>query len=114
MFSRAGATAARLRAEQLDSFFVEESRERPHRVAPNLLLYGQQRNRPDNRGGDALLPRAGLCDQALLTQPTGEEGLTHYFVELGGPAMAEVFPLQIELRSADVVRKPSGEVEWRR
>src|SRR2546428_11209133 len=34
MFPRRRAAAARLSAEQLDSFFVEERRERPHRVAP--------------------------------------------------------------------------------
>src|SRR2546427_10872843 len=61
-----------------------------------------------------MLARAGLRDQALLTHPTGEEGLTHYVVELVGSAMAEVFPLQIDLRSVDVVRTPAGEVGGRR
>src|SRR5437899_12354932 len=61
-----------------------------------------------------MLARASLCDDSTLPHLTGEEGLTHYVVELVGSAMAEVFPLQIDLRPADVVRKASGEVEWRR
>src|SRR3989454_1059847 len=130
MFPRRRAAAARLSAEQLDSLFVEEGRERPHRAEElhpkyvqglaldvdraHVHLDGQAEDGPDHRRGDAMLARARLGDHALLPHATGEEGLTHYVVELVGSAMAEVFPLQIDLRPADVVRKALGEVEWRR
>src|SRR2546428_10651925 len=183
MFPRRRAAATRLSAEQLDSFFVEERRERPHRVAPaadasdekvrksaialeallsnlsaddalkvshdrrvrmrahdaseeivrgldvrhpipqsladgvlqrlatlfdamhrraeephpkhvqgltldvdgaHIHLDGQAEDRPDHRRGDSVLARAGLRDHALLPHATGEEGLTHYVVELVG------------------------------
>src|SRR5207245_1510892 len=51
----------------------------------HVHLDGQAEDRPDHRGGDSMLARAGLRDQALLTHPTGEEGLTHYVVELVAP-----------------------------
>src|SRR3989442_10265997 len=80
----------------------------------HVHLDGQAEDRPDHRRGDSMLARAGLRDHALLPHATGEEGLTHYVVELVGSAMAEDFPLRIDMRPADVVLKTSGEVEWRR
>ena len=58
----------------------------------------------DGGGGDAVLARAGLCDDALLAHAAGEEALAEGVVDLVGPGVEEVFALEVDSRATEVAR----------
>ena len=62
-------------------------------------------------GCDAVLPRAGLGDDALLAHVLGEEGLAEGVVNLVGAGVGEVFPFQVYLCAAEVAGKILGVVK---
>src|SRR6266849_2739996 len=63
MVPRQRTAAARLSAEQLDSFFVEERRERSHRVAPTA------------DAGDEQVRQSAVAFEALLANLTADDAL---------------------------------------
>ena len=65
-------------------------------------------------GGDAVLSRAGLGDDSLLAHLLGEEALADHVVDLVRAGMVQVLPLQVDLRSSEVLGHPVGVVEHRR
>jgi len=62
-------------------------------------------------GGHPVLPRPRLRDEPLLPHAPGQERLPHHVVELVRPAVAEVLPLQVDLRPAAHLREAPGEVK---
>ena len=60
-----------------------------------------------------MLPRAGLGDDALLAHAPGEQDLTDRVVDLVRAGMAEIFALEIDLRAAELLGQPFGEIKRR-
>lgn len=64
--------------------------------------------------GHAMLPGARLGDDPPLAHAEREQGLAKRVVDLVGPGMVKVLALQINPRSAAVLRQAVGEVQRRR
>ena len=64
-------------------------------------------------GGDAVLPGAGLGDDAPLAHVLCQEGLAEGVVYLVGAGVGQVFALQVYLRAAQVAGQVLGVVEGR-
>ena len=65
----------------------------------------------DGRGGDAVLARAGLGDDALLAHAAGEQDLAEHVVDLVRAGVVELVALEIDLRAAEPLGQPLGEIE---
>ena len=61
--------------------------------------------------GHAVLPRAGLGNEAGLAHLLGQEGLTQDVVDLVGAGVVEVLALEVDLRAAQVLGHALGVVE---
>ena len=100
------STGTHLRAEQVHPLDVG-------RLAANVLGTHvddalEPEARADGRGGDAVLPRSRLGDDALLPQPHGDERLPDGVVDLVGARVTEVLALQVD---APVAAEPLGAIE---
>ena len=62
-------------------------------------------------GGHSVLPRPRLGDQAGLAHPLGQKGLSQHIVDLVGPGVVQILPLQIDLRPAQILRHLLGEIQ---
>ena len=60
-----------------------------------------------------MLSRAGLRDYALFAHAPRQQDLADGVVDLVRSGMAEVLALEINLRAAELLRQPLGEVERR-
>ena len=63
--------------------------------------------------GDAVLARAGLRYHAGLAHPLGQQALADDVVDLVGPCVVQVLPLDVDLGPAQVLGHPLGEIERR-
>ena len=68
----------------------------------------------DGGRGHAVLPGAGLGDDALLPHPARQEALAQGVVDLVRPRVGQVLPLEVELRPAVLGGELAGVVEGRR
>ena len=67
----------------------------------------------DGGGGDAVLARAGLGDDARLAHAPGEQDLADAVVDLVRAGVEQVLALEINLRAAEFAREPFGEIKRR-
>ena len=67
--------------------------------------------RAGGRGGDAVLAGAGLGDDALLAHAPGEQDLAEHVVDLVRAGVVELVALEIDLRAAELLGQPLGEIE---
>ena len=88
------------RAEQLHAEDVERLPRDVHLAHVDDAFEAE--HRADRRAGDAVLPRAGLGDDARLAHPLGEQPLAERVVDLVRAGMREVFALQPDLRAAEL------------
>ena len=58
-----------------------------------------------------MLPRPRLGDQAGLAHPLGQKGLSQHIVDLVGPGVVQILPLQIDLRPAQIFRHLFGKIQ---
>ena len=89
-----------LRAQQPHPVHVQRL---PLRVLPahvDHALHAHQRR--GGGGGHAVLPRAGLGDQAGLAHLLRQQRLTEHIVDLVGAGVVEILPLEIDLRAAQI------------
>ena len=56
-----------------------------------------------------MLPRAGLCDHALLAHALDQQSLPQAVIDLVRAGVQQVFALQINLRAAKFLRQPLRE-----
>ena len=75
----------------------------------DLRLHSQHRRGHRRRG--PVLPGAGLGDDARLAHALCQQRLSHDVVELVGPAVRQVLPLQVDLGPAVLLREAPGEVQ---
>src|SRR6266487_5154340 len=61
----------------------------------------------------AVLPSPCFCDNSLLSHSSGEEGLSKCVVDLVCSAVEEVFSLQIDPCTSNILCEVSSEIEWR-
>ena len=108
----AGGHLAHLRAQQLHPLHVEAlsfdvlGAHVDDAVDPKL--------RADRGGGHAVLPRARLGDDALLAHARGQHDLADRVVDLVRTRVAEVLPLGVDARAADLLRQTLAVGEGRR
>ena len=62
-------------------------------------------------GSHPVLPRPRLGDQAGLAHPLGQKGLSQHIVDLVGPGVVQILPLQIDLRPAQIFRHLFGKIQ---
>src|SRR6185312_12155823 len=62
-------------------------------------------------GGDAVLARAGLGDDAGLAHALGQQNLAQAIVDLVRAGVIEVFALEINLRSPEMLGEARGEIK---
>ena len=112
ILERAAASGDRtyLRAEQPHAEDVE-------RLAAHVLLAHiddalQAELGADRRRRHAMLPRAGLGDDAPLAHARGEQPLPERVVDLVRAGVGEVFALEVDAR-ANAPREPFGEIQRR-
>ena len=67
----------------------------------------------DGGRGDAVLPRAGLGDDARLAHAPGEQDLADAVVDLVRAGVEEVFALEVDLRAAQFAGEALGKVKRR-
>ena len=58
-----------------------------------------------------MLSRPRLGDQAGLAHPLGQKGLSQHIVDLVGPGVVQILPLQIDLRPAQIFRHLFGKIQ---
>ena len=85
-------------------------------LAANVLLAHvddafQAEHGADGGGGDTVLPRAGLGDDALLAHVLSQEGLAKGVVDLVGAGVGQVLALQVDPRTAEVTGQVLGVVQ---
>src|SRR3990172_8510622 len=88
------------------------------RLPRNILrahvdLAVQPKHRRRGSRGDAMLARARLGNHAGLAHAFGEKDLRKRIVDLVRAGVAEIFALEIDLRAAEMVPEPLGEIEGR-
>ena len=64
-------------------------------------------------GGYAVLPRAGLGDDAPLAHALGQQSLAQRVVDLVRPGVGQVLPLEVDASAAELPRQVLGEVQRR-
>ena len=72
---------------------------------------GQAEEGADGGGGHAVLARAGLGDDPRLAHAPGQQDLAHAVVDLVRAGVVQLLALQIDLRAAEVLGEPLGEIE---
>ena len=72
---------------------------------------GQAEPRAGGRGRDAMLAGARLGDDARLAHPPREQDLADHVVDLVRAGVIELVALEIDLRAAEMLRHPLGEIE---
>ena len=85
-----------------------------HVLAAHVDLAAEAEERGDGRGRDAVLPGAGLGDDARLAHALREQDLAERVVDLVRAGVAQVLALQVDARAAELARQALGEVERRR
>ena len=73
----------------------------------------QPEARADRGGRDAVLAGAGLGDDARLAHAAGEKDLAEHVVDLVRAGVVELVALEKDLRPAEALGQPLGEVERR-
>ncbi len=63
------------------------------------------------RSRHAVLAGSGLCDDALLPHPQGQQSLPDRVVDLVGTGVVQVFSFEIDLRPAAMLGEPLCEIE---
>ena len=74
----------------------------------------QPEHRGDRGGGDAVLARARLGDDARLAHAPRQQDLADAVVDLVRAGVEQVFALEINLRPAQLAREPLGKIQRRR
>ena len=74
---------------------------------------GEAEQRGDRRRGDAVLPRAGFRDHALLAHAHGEQTLAEAVVDFVRAGVQQVFALDVDARAAELFGQPRGELQRR-
>ena len=67
--------------------------------------------RAGRRGRDAMLAGARLGDDARLAHAAGEQDLAQHIVDLVRAGMVELVALEVDLRAAEMLGHPLGEIE---
>jgi hypothetical protein len=65
----------------------------------------------DGGGGHAVLAGAGLGDDAGLAHAAGQHDLAQHVVDLVRAGVVELVALHVDLRAAQMLGQPFGEVE---
>ena len=99
------------RAEHFHAIHVEHLAFAIHRAHIDDAFHPE--HRADGGGGHAVLPRAGLGDDAGLAHALGQQDLTHGVVDLVRAGVVEVFALQINFRAAEFLGEAFGEIQRR-
>ena len=106
------ADAAHLRAQQAHA---EDVQPLPaHVLLAHVDDAFEAEQRAHRGGGHAVLARAGLGDDALLAHAPRQQALAQRVVDLVRAGVQQVFALQVDLRAAQRLAQPLGEVERRR
>ena len=71
----------------------------------------QAEARADGGGGDAVLAGAGLGDDARLAHAPGQQDLAEHVVDLVRAGVVQLLALEIDLRAAEMLGQPLGEIE---
>jgi len=105
----AGADAAHLGAQQPHAEDVQL-------LAAHVLLAHvddtlHSEERADGSGGNAMLSRAGLGDDAPLAHPPRQHSLAQRVVDLVRAGVQQVLALEVDLRSAELFAHSFGKVE---
>ena len=74
----------------------------------------QPEARAGGGGGDAVLPGAGLGDDPLLAHAARQQDLPHHVVDLVRAGVIELVALQVDLRAAQMLGQPLGEIQGAR
>ena len=72
---------------------------------------GQAEARRDGGRGDAVLAGAGLGDDARLAHALGQQDLAEAVVDLVRAGVVQLLALEIDLRAAEMLGQPLGEIE---
>ena len=110
--SRAALDGVDFRAEQPHAVDVERLTLDVLAPHEDLALHAEERRR--RRRSDAVLPRAGLGDEARLAHALREERLSENVVYLVRAGVVQILALEVYLRAAQVLRHALREVEPRR
>ena len=108
----AGADAYHLCPQRLH--FEDVELLTPHVLLAHIDLTLQTEQGGGRGGGDAVLSRPRLGDDARLAHAFCQQRLTDAVVDLVGASVIEVFALEINPRAAGRLGQPLGEVEQRR
>ena len=108
---RAGGDRHHLRAHEAHAEDVLFLPLHVHRAHVHAGLHAE--HRAGERGGDAVLACAGLGDETALAHLPREQPLAQRLIGLVGPAVEEVFPLEVDLRRA-LCRQIPAPIERRR
>ena len=73
----------------------------------------QPEHRGDCGGGDAVLSRAGLGDDAGFAHALGQQNLPHRVVDLVRAGVQQVFALEVDFCAAEIAGEPLSVVERR-
>ena len=72
---------------------------------------GQVEQRAGGRGRDAVLPGAGLGDDAALAHAARQQNLAQHVVDLVRAGVVQLVAFEIELGAAEMPGQPLGEIE---
>ncbi len=99
------------RAEHFHAIDVQRLPLAIHRAHVDDAFHAE--HRADGGGGDAVLARAGLGDDARLAHALGEEDLADGVVDLVRAGVEQVFALEINFRAAEFAREAFGKIKRR-
>ncbi len=99
------------RAEHFHAINVEDLPFAIHRAHVDDALHPEHRG--DGGGGDAVLARAGLGDDARLAHALGEEHLPDGIVDFVRAGVEQILALQINFRAAEFLGEAFGEIKRR-
>ena len=86
----------------------------PHAVHGSHVDHALEAEHRRDRGGrNAVLPGAGLGDDAGLAHALGDEGLAEGVIDLVRAGVQQVLALQVDFRAAEFLGEAFGEVERR-